>query len=207
MHARSTTLMADPTRMDAGIAEVRDSVMPAVTGMAGCVGLSMLSDRTTGRCIVTTAWETEQAMAATREQVRAMREHAAEQFGAREPEVREWEIVAMHRLHRAGDDACARVTWSRVDPATLDRVLHVFRTDLVPRMDEMPGFCSLSLLLDRETGDNSLTAVYADRKSMVASRQRAMYLRDQFRRSLRMAATDVAEFDVVLHHLRVPELV
>ena len=207
MHARSTTLKADPGRMDAGIAAVRDTVLPTVSGMDGCVGLSMLCDRDTGRCIVTTAWQDEEAMAATAEGVRRMREQATEQFGAGEPEVREWEIAAMHRLHPAGDDACARVTWSRVDPARVDDVLGVFRTDLIPRMDEMPGFRSLSLLIDRQSGDNSLTAVYADRTSMVASRQRAMYIRDEFRRGLRMAATDVAEFDLVLHHLHVPEVV
>ncbi len=207
MYARTTTLTADPMRMDAGIADVRDNVMPAVSGMDGCIGLSMLCDRDTGRCIVTTAWENEEAMAATRERVRAMRERAADQFGAPAPEVQEWEIAMMHRMHTAGDDSCARVTWSRVDPAQVDRVLEVFRSDLIPRMDGMPGFCSLSLLLDRETGDNSLTAVYADRRSLEASRQRAMYIRDEFRRRLRMAATDVAEFDVVLHQLRVPEMV
>ncbi len=136
-----------------------------------------------------------------------MREQATGQFGAPEPEVREWEIAAVHRLHPAGDNSCARVTWSRVDPAQVDRVLEVFRSDLIPRMDGMPGFCSLSLMIDRETGDNSLTAVYADRRSLEASRQRAMYIRDEFRRRLRMAATDVAEFDVVLHQLRVPEMV
>lgn len=207
MHARTTTINADPSRIAAGIADVRDNVMPAVSGMDGCVGLSMLCDRDSGRCIVTTAWQSEEAMAATRDAVRQMREHATWQFGAEAPEVREWEIVAMHRLHPVGDDSCARVTWSRVDPATLDKVLEVFRTDLIPRMDEMPGFCSLSLMLDRETGDNSLTAVYVDRRAMEASRQRAMYIRDEFRRALRMSATDVAEFDVVVHNLRVPELV
>ncbi|WP_347057402.1 hypothetical protein ABC795_11915 [Blastococcus sp. HT6-30] len=207
MHARSTTINADPNRLDAGIADVRDDVMPAVSDMDGYVGLSMLCDRGTGRCIVTTAWRSEEAMAATRDAVLRMREQAAEQFGAPPPEVREWKIAAMHRLHPAGDESRARVTWSRVDPASTDRVLDVFRTDLVPRMDEMPGFCSLSLLLDRQTGDNSLTAVYADRRSMEASRQRATYIRDEFRRGLHMSATDVAEFDLVLHHLRVPELV
>ncbi|MGY1915882.1 hypothetical protein [Blastococcus sp. SYSU DS0973] len=207
MYARSTTLTADPDRLDAGIAGVRDDVMPAVGDMDGYVGLSMLCDRGSGRCIVTTAWESEEAMAESRDAVQRMREQATEQFGAPPPEVREWEIAAMHRLHPAGDESCARVTWSRVDPATTDRVLDVFRTDLVPRMDEMPGFCSLSLMLDRQTGDNSLTAVYADRRSMEASRQRATYIRDEFRRGLHMSATDVAEFDLVLHHLRVPELV
>ena len=121
MYARTTTLMADPDRMDAGIADVRDTVMPPVSDMLGCVGLSMLCDRISGRCIVTTAWESEDAIAGSRERVRALRDRAARQFGAEDAAVQEWEIVAMHRLHPVGDDACARVTWSCVDPAELDR--------------------------------------------------------------------------------------
>ena len=73
MYARSTTVTADRTRIDDGIADVRENVMPAVLDMDGCVGVSMLCDRDSGRCIVTTAWESEEAMAATRERVRAMR--------------------------------------------------------------------------------------------------------------------------------------
>jgi quinol monooxygenase YgiN len=207
MYARATTITADPKRLDDGIADVQDSVLPAVDDMDGCIGLSMLCNPDSGRVIVTTAWASEEAITGSRERVRALRERTVRQFGAAGSEVREWEIAAMHRMQPPGDDACARVTWSRVDPAAMDRVLDVFRTDLIPRMDEMPGFCSLSLMLDPQTGDNSLTAVYTDRRSLEASRQRATYIRDEFRRRLHMSATEVAEFDLVLHHLRVPELV
>ena len=207
MYARSTTITADPNRMDDGIADVRDNVMPAVMDMDGFVGISMLCDRGSGRCIVTTAWQSEEAMAATREQVRAMRDRATEQFGGRRPEVQEWEIAVVHRLHPAGDDACARVTWTRVDPATMDRVLDTFRMALIPRLDELPGFCSCSMLIDRQTGLGTLTAMYADRSSMDASRERVQGMREEFSRSMDMDVTDIAEFDVVLHHLRVPELV
>ena len=55
MYARSTTVRGNPDSVDEGITYVRDKVMPAVQQMDGCVGLSMLADRTSGRCIVTTA--------------------------------------------------------------------------------------------------------------------------------------------------------
>ena len=41
MYARSTTVHADPQRIDDGIANVRDEVMPAVQSMPGCMGVSM----------------------------------------------------------------------------------------------------------------------------------------------------------------------
>ncbi|SFE53148.1 antibiotic biosynthesis monooxygenase [Blastococcus tunisiensis] len=207
MYARTTTLTADPTRMDDGIADVRDNVMPAVSDMDGCVGLSMLVDRDSGRCIVTTAWETEEAMAATRDRVTQMRTRATEQFGGSDPQVQEWEIAAVHRLHPATDDSCARVTWSRTDPGQADRVIDAFRTAIVPRMDDVPGFCSLSLMVDRRTGMSSLTSVYADRSAMDATRDQLARMRDEFAQQMGLQVTDVAEFEVVLHHLRVPELV
>ncbi len=75
--------------MDAGIAQVRDEVMPAVQAMDGCVGLSMLVDRESGRGIVTTAWRDESALAASREAVRDMRARASAQLGDTAPEVAE----------------------------------------------------------------------------------------------------------------------
>ncbi|MDT5333108.1 MAG: hypothetical protein QOF31_4405, partial [Mycobacterium sp.] len=59
VYARSTTIQAQPSSIDDGIAYVRDEVMPALQAMDGYIGLSMLVDRESGRCITTSAWETE----------------------------------------------------------------------------------------------------------------------------------------------------
>ena len=48
MHARSTTFTGRPELLETGIAVVRDEVLPAVQEVPGCVGLSMLVDRTAG---------------------------------------------------------------------------------------------------------------------------------------------------------------
>jgi quinol monooxygenase YgiN len=172
MYARTTTITADPKRMHEGIADVRDNVMPTVAEMEGYTGLSMLVDRSSGRCIVTTGWETRDALAASRDRVLQMRQQAADRFGARDTDVQEWEIAVMHRLHAAGDDPCARVLWSRIDPARTDETLDAFRDRIIPAMDDVPGFCSMSLLIDRETGTGSLTTVYTDRAAMDATRSR-----------------------------------
>ena len=62
MYARSTTLTGAPATIDDGIAHVCDEVMPAITAMPGCMGMSMLADRATGRCIVTSSWRDLAAM-------------------------------------------------------------------------------------------------------------------------------------------------
>ena len=66
MYARSTTVQAKRESIDAGIAHIRDEVLPALQRMDGCVGLSLLVDRDSGRCIATSSWESKAAMRAGR---------------------------------------------------------------------------------------------------------------------------------------------
>ena len=117
MYARSTTMRVRPEVVDDLTFFIRDDVMPTVTRLDGCVGLSLVIDRD-GRCIATSAWETAEAMHASAERVAGFRERTAVMFGVA-PEVQEWEIAVLHRAHR--DGACARVTWTRTDPANLNR--------------------------------------------------------------------------------------
>src|SRR5215217_5008088 len=151
MYARSTTVRGDPQSLDEAIAYMRDDVMPAVQGMDGCIGLSMLCDRDSGRCIATTAWESQEAMHDSEGAVHNLRERYAEMMRGT-PEVQEWEIAVLHRLHTAPDGACCRVIWVRGDPARLDDATSTLRTTLLSRLEELPGFCSVSMLVDRQSG-------------------------------------------------------
>jgi len=206
MYARSNTVRGDPSRLDDGIANVRDEVMPMVQGMSGCVGLSMLCDRDSGRCIVTTAWADESAMDASEEGVRAMRERASEMFGG-PVEVNEWEIAILHRMHEAPEGACSRVTWTRGDPAEMDRMIDTVRMALIPRLEDLDGFCSISVMVNRDNGMCALAATYDSRDAMMRTREAVSAIRDDFTQQLGMEVMDIAEFDLTVHHLRVPETV
>ncbi len=206
MYARSTTMRVRPEAVDDLITFVRDDVMPMATELDGCVGLSVLSDRDTGRCIVTSAWETADAMHASAERIGAAREQAARRFGGA-PEVQEWEIAVLHRAHRAGDGACARVTWARTDPASLDRVTDAYRESLMPWWEETPGFCSNSLMVDRRDGRCASAVVFESREAMAHTRDQFTTLREEFASRMGVEVLEVAEFDLALAHLRVPETV
>jgi heme-degrading monooxygenase HmoA len=205
MYARSTTVHADPQRIDEGIAHIRDEIMPAVQIMPGCMGLSMLCDRNSGRCIITTSWDSEESMSASREGVRAMREQAAGVLGG-EFDVQEWEIAVLHRAHQAPEGAWCRVTWSRGDTARMEEMTETFRTGIVPRLDDIPGFCSVSLMGDRQTGMNVLTATYDDRSSLDGSAEMVRGMRDRFNQEAGSETIEMAVMELALHHLRVPEM-
>lgn len=191
---------------DAGITHVRDVVMPQVRDLPGCVGISLLADRSSGRCIITTAWESEEALRGSADTVTPIRARAAEQFGG-EVTVDEWEVAFLHRAHHAADGACARVSWSDTDPATVDRVIDAFRTNIMPRVEQLDGFCSASLLVDRASGRTCVTASYDSTEAMTRAADTAMGMRADLVQETGMRILEVAEFELALAHLDVPELV
>src|SRR3954468_20487748 len=205
MYARSTTVHADPQRIDDGIAYVRDEVMPTVQSMPGCMGLSMLCDRESGRCIVPTSWDSEETMSASRDALRASRDKGGTVMGG-DVEFQEWEITLLHRAHQAPEGACCRVTWTRGDPARTEEMTETFRTAIIPRLDEIPGFCSVSLMGDRQTGMSVTTATYDDRSSLEGSAETVRGIRDQFTQEMGSEVTEMAEMELAIHHLRVPEM-
>jgi heme-degrading monooxygenase HmoA len=203
--ARSTTIRARQESIDTGIAQVRDEVMPALLGMDGCIGLSMLVDRQGGRCIATSAWQSEEAMAASEEQLRPMRERVGEMLGG-QPEVERWEIAMLHRDHTSNPGACVRATWVRVEPADLDDALEIYRTSVLPGVEGMDGFCSASMLVDRGSGRCVSSVTFDSMDALERSRQQAASMRDLATREARATVLDVCEFELALAHLRVPEL-
>jgi quinol monooxygenase YgiN len=208
MYARTTAIWGDPQAIDEGIANVRDDVMPMVQGMGGCVGLSMLADRASGRCIVTTAWATEQAMHTAAEHVRASRERAAQILGGT-PEIAEWEIAVMHRMHMTPEGARTRVIWGHTEPGHVDDMLAIFRMTMLAKIEELAGFASCNLMIARHSGRVALTVTYDSAAAMEAATDRAVALRQEAEATTTMGIEidEIGEFDVVLAHLRVPETV
>jgi heme-degrading monooxygenase HmoA len=205
MHARSTTVRGVPHAVDDGIARVRDHAWPRLLELEGWVGLSMLADRDSGRCIITTAWGSEEDMRLHGESAGALRTDAARVLGG-EPEVAEWEIARVHRLRPTGESACARVYWGHTQPPQLGRDLDVFTFSMVPELEDVPGFCSVSQLVDRHTGRSATAISYLDRATMNRSARQIAAMRDEFVQMTGVRITEVAEFDLVFAHLRVPEM-
>jgi hypothetical protein len=204
--ARSSTIHAQPAMIKAGIAYVRDTVMPAMSHIEGFVGLSLMVDRQTGRCIATSAWQTGQEMRASAERVGPIRDAAAETFGG-PAEVEEWEVVVMHRAHHARPGTCMRATWTRTDPARAEEAVDVFKFGTLAKIEDLPGFCSASLMINRAEGRAVTTVGYDDRAALEASREPGAAVRDEAAREAAVEVLEVAEFDLAIAHLHIPEMV
>jgi quinol monooxygenase YgiN len=207
VYARSTTIQAQPSSIDAGIALVRDVVMPALQKMDGFVGLSLLVDRKSGRCIATSSWESERAMHCSGEQVLALQKQAAETFGG-PATVERWEIAVLHRGHHAGAGACARVTWLKVRAHQFEAAIDSYRTSVLPAIQKLEGFCSTSLMIDRGSGHAVSSSTFDSPAAMEQNGDnQERSLRTAWLRDLGADQYGVGEFELAIAHLRAPELV
>jgi len=199
MYARSTTLHGNSANIEAGIAFVKDEVAPTLDGIEGCRGLSMLVDRESGQCIATSSWDNEETMHASDAQLRPVRDRGRDIFGG-SMQVDEWEIGAMHRTSHG---ECCRVSWLRGD---LDAMAETFRIGILPELDQTPGFCGASLMLNRSTGLGCATTGWETRAAMEASRTAADDMRSRAASDAGGEIIDVHEFDLAYAHLHVPEM-
>lgn len=206
VYARSTTITAPTDAIERGIAMVRDEVLPAVTQLEGCVGLSMIVDRQSGQAIVTASWRDEEAMRNSAATVEVLRQRTSESLGAEVTDVHEWEVAVMHRAHPSADDACVRVTWLKGDPANVNRAVDIFKMGLLPRIEAIRGFCSASLLVDRTTGTAVSSITYDSREALENSRAEGASIRSAGSQETETQILDVREYELALAHLHLPEM-
>ncbi len=80
------------------------------------------------------------------------------------------------------------------------------RASILPRMDEFDGFSSVSLVVDRAAGRGVSTVCFDNREAMERSREIGNRMRDEFSSAMDVDITEVAEMEIAIHHLRVPEM-
>ena len=208
MWARSTTVFLTPETLDTASDYMRDVVWPATRRMQGCHGLSYIVDRESCMAISTTSWRDQATLDAGRALFVPLRQGAIDLLDlSTPPAVSEWQVALMHRPVRQVSGTCARVTWSHVTPGRLEQAIDWYGYDLLPEIARSPGFSGASLLCDRERGAKASTVAYESPAAMVDSRETAEKHRARGAEEHGIEYLDVAEFELVLSGLGLPEVI
>lgn len=93
MFARVSTYQGDPAQIDAGLARVREDIIPRVQQLDGFKGLQYLVDRESGKSLSITLWETEDALHASEEAANRLRSESAEASSATVEDVERYEVA------------------------------------------------------------------------------------------------------------------
>ncbi len=90
--ARVSSLQGSPDNFDRA-AKTTQEVLPTVRQMPGSTGVLSLADRASGRALIVTLWEDEEAMRAGEEQANQLRKQAAEGSGGEIASVERFEVA------------------------------------------------------------------------------------------------------------------
>lgn len=204
MLVRSTIIDSDPTRVDQGIAFVRDRVVPAVERLEGGLGVSMLVNRATGHTVTTSMWGTRVAMAASGAALAQLRHEAGAVLGGI-PLAEEWEVAELYRVRR--DEPGFAVQSIRVDLHRDDseHLVDTFRTTTVPALAVLDGFTGAELLLDRDHGRGVVLTTFTDRVALEHDRRAIADIRQASIEKAHARATQVVEADLVLTVSHLPD--
>lgn len=204
MLVRSTVIDSDLTRVDKGIAFVRDRLVPAVEELEGGLGVSMLVNRATGHTVTYSMWGTRVAMAASGAALAKLRHDAGAILGGI-PLAEEWEVAELYRARRDQQGFAVRSTRLEYDRDDTEHFVDVFRTTTVPALTLVDGFTGAELLVDRDRGVAVALTTFADRRALEDSRRVATEIRRTSIEKARARVTQVVESDLVLTVSHVPD--
>jgi heme-degrading monooxygenase HmoA len=93
MHARVSTLTMDSAKLDEVIRQLESEDLDKLKATDGFRGMTLVVDRSSGKGIGTTYWDSEEAMAAAEQIGEETRRRAADTGGAGEPQVERFEVA------------------------------------------------------------------------------------------------------------------
>ena len=94
----------------------------------------------------------------------------------------------------------------RSDADQVDRAIDGYRLATIPALCELDGFCSCSLLADRDSGFGVASVTFDSVDALRRSRAATDAMKAATVRDSGAEIVDECEFDLVLAHLRVPEM-
>ena len=144
-------------------------------------------------------------MRASAESVRPVRDRAAEILGA----------AQMSRNGRS--PSCTATTAPVTEPAsgppgsgrpgsTRNAVSTSTRRVFLPALDELEGFCSASLMVDRGSGRCVASASYDSMEALERNKEQLDSLKTARTQEAGAEVLDECDFELTLAHLRVPEM-
>jgi heme-degrading monooxygenase HmoA/limonene-1,2-epoxide hydrolase len=201
MHVRMNMMAGDPARLDEATRYLQETARPDVEAQHGNRGLACLTNTDLGLCIVASYWDTVDAMDASEQAVQVSRKEMTELIGGTVT-VEHYEVPVFVRRSRPQEGACARLTHLDAGAADIDGFVEQFRNAGVPAAMDMPGLCSVQLMVDRAARRGIVATAWEDAQAMAASRSHAARLRASQTAVTHTQVRSVEEYKLVFSSVR-----
>lgn len=135
---RSTAIEGDPAQLADGIRDYQAKVIPALRTVAGFCGASLLVDRSSGRAIGSTMWDSRASLEASRTTANGLRTNVTAETGVRVTGVSEYEVL-LAGLQSPAHEHLFRRAYETMSAGDLDDLDDIISADFVDHAPVPPG--------------------------------------------------------------------
>src|SRR2546423_4349798 len=168
MYVRTMYLTADPAAVGPALDVIAKEAPGMLAEQEGYQGIGVFADRTVGKILLGSWWDSEQANKDSDERLRDRRMQMLAPFVSTIA-VTDFEAAAYIRPDAATSGGF-RMHRLAFEPSMADRLVQLFQEKGQPRLPQLQGFSRCSLLIDRQRGMASVGVVFQDMASMEAAR-------------------------------------
>lgn len=197
MFVRSLYITAAPADVGAALDVIAKAVPGMMAEQPGFDGIGVFADRSLGKILTGSWWETEQALKDSDSSLRDRREQMLARFVSTITTTN-LEAAAYTRPASANSGGF-RLQRLVFDPSLADRLVQTFKEVGLPRLQELEGFQGGALLMDRARGMAGISTIFRDQEALAASRAPQAAIRkaafEQMKQGVQLLALE--EFEVV----------
>ncbi|MGW1957200.1 hypothetical protein ACWCPI_31340 [Streptomyces sp. NPDC001920] len=201
MFVRAVYTTGDPLKIDGAIRAMNTEGRDLLEDRPGYRGASVFVDRTLGKLLAASWWNSEQARRNSDEVLRERRAAMLEPF-AGTLAVENYEALVFHQVRQPLAGGGLRLTRLEFDPMDADLLADTFRATVVPRLETLTGLARATLMVDRERGRGLAGVLFVDHASLEASRSAQAGARHEGAAKAHVTVTGLEEFEVVYTDVR-----
>jgi heme-degrading monooxygenase HmoA len=168
MFVRTMYITADPADVDRATEAIAKAVPGMLYDQPGYHGFGMFADRTVGKILTGSWWDSEKAMQDSDAQLRDRRNEMLAPLVSTVTTMN-LEAVAFSRPASASSGGF-RLQRMMFDPSQAEQLIATFNEMGLPRLQELDGYQGASMLMDRTRGLASVGVVFRDMDTLAATR-------------------------------------
>lgn len=177
------------TDVDAGVALLREKVVPAMRDQKGYRGLTVSGNAETGEMGILTMWDSMADLEASESAVKHLRDEIVAAVGGSVIVAKMEQVIVEVGSQPPAEGCSVRIVDVTMDSSKVDEQIAWFRENVLPQLKGSAGFRLVRLMADREAGRFLVGSVWSDDASMHAGDAAA----EERRRGAKERGVEVSE--------------
>jgi hypothetical protein len=203
LHIRLSRIAAEPPALDECVSYIEREVRPALEGLRGHLGISVLADREEGDAIFGSVWASSLLMSASEETEGPLRIELAKRASG-PVAVDDYEIAIFEHAAQLRSGQAVRLTQIQVKPSQALDAIDVVGDIAVPSLAETPGFRGALLFAHPESGRLISQTVWRDPHARAAAPSVAAIIRAEVPDEAGGEIRAVADYNLVFSSIQEP---